>query len=109
MATEACGGGTPDLGLFLEVSVFIRPDGIENKSGGPTRESRAPQARPGGWARLPSSWLPRDSSPVSFSSGIFDIFHKKSRRKFYSVWTPPEKGSKTRKEQELAFGTELIG
>ena len=39
VAKEACGGETPDLGLFLEVSVFIRPDGIENKLGGPTRES----------------------------------------------------------------------
>ena len=23
MATEACGGGTPDLGLFLGLSIFI--------------------------------------------------------------------------------------
>ena len=34
VATEACGGGTPDLGFFLEVSVYIRGFGIENKSGG---------------------------------------------------------------------------
>ena len=33
MATEACGGGTPDLGYFLEVSVYIRGFGVENKSG----------------------------------------------------------------------------
>ena len=49
VAIEACGGRTPDLGLFLEVSVFIRPDGIENKSGGPTRKSQALGVRPGGW------------------------------------------------------------
>ena len=42
----------------------------------------SPQARPGGWARLPGSWLPRDSSPVSFSSGIFDIFHKNHGESF---------------------------
>ena len=34
VATEACGGGTPDLGYFLEVSVYIRGFGVKNKSGG---------------------------------------------------------------------------
>ena len=34
VATEACGGGTPDLGLFLEVSVYIRGFGVGNKSVG---------------------------------------------------------------------------
>ena len=34
VATEACGGGTPDLGYVLGVSVYIRGFGIENKSGG---------------------------------------------------------------------------
>ena len=46
MATEACGGGTSDLGYFLEVSVIIGEDGVENKSGGPTGSPRgrgAPQ------------------------------------------------------------------
>ena len=33
VATEACGDGTPDLGYFLEVSVYIRGFGVENKSG----------------------------------------------------------------------------
>ena len=31
VATEACGGGTPDLGFFLEGSVFVRLDGVEDK------------------------------------------------------------------------------
>ena len=35
MATEACGGGTPDLGFFLEVWGYIRGVGVGNKSGGP--------------------------------------------------------------------------
>ena len=35
VATKACGGGTPDLGYFLEVSVFIGIFGVGNKSGGP--------------------------------------------------------------------------
>ena len=34
VATEACGGGTPDLGYVLGVSVYIRGFGIENKSRG---------------------------------------------------------------------------
>ena len=33
VATEACGGGTPDLGYFLEVSVYIRGVGVGDKSG----------------------------------------------------------------------------
>ena len=36
VATEACRGGTPDLGYFLEVWGFIGEVGMENKSGGPT-------------------------------------------------------------------------
>ena len=35
VATEACGGGTPDLGFFLEVWGYIRGVGVRNKSGGP--------------------------------------------------------------------------
>ena len=34
VATEACGGGTPDLGLFLGVYVFIGIFGVGLTSGG---------------------------------------------------------------------------
>ena len=34
VATEACGGGTPDLCYVLEVWVYIRDVGVGNKSGG---------------------------------------------------------------------------
>ena len=34
VATEACGGGTPDLGYVLGVCVYIRGFGVGNKSGG---------------------------------------------------------------------------
>ena len=34
VATEACDGGTPDLGYFLEVSVFIGIFGVGFTSGG---------------------------------------------------------------------------
>ena len=39
-AVEACGGRTPYLGYFLEVSVFIGEVGIENKSGGPRGDDK---------------------------------------------------------------------
>ena len=34
VATEACGGGTPDLGFFLEVLGYIRGVASRDKSGG---------------------------------------------------------------------------
>ena len=46
MATEACGGGTSDLGYFLEVWVFIEEVGVEDKSRGPTGSPRGTGARP---------------------------------------------------------------
>ena len=51
VATEACGGGTPDLGYFLEVSVYIRGFGVRNKSGGSPGCPRGREARPTPWAR----------------------------------------------------------
>ena len=62
VATEACGGGTPDLGLFLGVSIFIGIFGVENKSGGSPGCPRGREARPGGWARHPQLSLPWNSS-----------------------------------------------
>ena len=44
MAIEACGGGTPDLGLFLGVSIFIGIFGVEDKLGGTTREKPSSSA-----------------------------------------------------------------
>ena len=38
MATAACGGGTPGLGLFLEVSGFIGIFGVGFTSGGSTEQ-----------------------------------------------------------------------
>ena len=56
VATEACGGGTPDLGYFLEVWRFIGEVGVENKSGGPTESPRGIGARPRG-LRAPSTLM----------------------------------------------------
>ena len=46
VATEAYGGGTPDLGLFLEVSVFIGIFGVGLTSGGSPSSPRDRGARP---------------------------------------------------------------
>ena len=46
VATEACGGGTPDLGLFLGVSEFIGIYGGGITSVGPTRRSQASSPPP---------------------------------------------------------------
>ena len=73
VATEACGGGTPDLGYFLEVWGFIGEVGVENKSGGPTGSPRGTGAHPGGGC-APTLVGPRDSPPVDICSSIFYIF-----------------------------------
>ena len=47
VATEACGGGTPDLGYVLEVWGSIIGVGIRNKSVGPMESPRG-RGRPQG-------------------------------------------------------------
>ena len=66
MATEACGGGTPDLGYVLGVSVYIRGFGAGNKSRGSPRRprGRVPRDSPG-----PSS----DAPWVSFGPKIISV------------------------------------
>ena len=78
MATKGCGGGTPDLGFFWGVSLFIGITGIENKSGGSMRSLQGRRARPGGRARAPPLWRPRVSSgPTLLLRGLL-LVHKKS-------------------------------
>ena len=48
VATEACGGGTPDLGFFLGVSVFIGIFGVGLTSGGSPSRPRDRGTRLGG-------------------------------------------------------------
>ena len=64
MATEACGGGTSDLGYFLEVWAFIGEVGVENKSGGPTGSPRGTGVRPRG-VGAPSTLM----GPMGLPSG----------------------------------------
>jgi len=65
VATEACDRGTPDLGFFLEVWVYIRGVGVGNKSGGPRGGHEIGGAPRGGRVRPPPSWWPQDSSGPS--------------------------------------------
>ena len=64
VATEACGSGTPDLGYFLEVSVYIRGFGVGNKSGGSPGCPRGRGRAQGVDAPL-LSWAAWDSSGPS--------------------------------------------
>ena len=68
VATEACGGGTPDLGYVLEVWRYIRSVGIGNKSRGVHEVATRYGARPGGRAHPLISEPPRGSSDVNSKS-----------------------------------------
>ena len=87
VATEPCGGGTPDLGYVLGVSVYIRGFGVGNKSGGSPRRPRGREARPGGRARptlvgaLRLFWPISDTPWVSSGPKIISM-------KFQVNWTP---------------------
>ena len=82
VATEACGGGTPDLGYFLEVSVFIGIFGVGNKPGGSPSRPRD-RARPHPRGR-PGTLLAQ-----LFYSGVFFWSiknHQKLAHQLDSVW-----------------------
>ena len=72
VATEACGGGTPDLGFFLEVWVYIRGVGVRNKSGGSPRRPRGSGRAQGGRARPhPHGGLGTLLAHLRYSMGFF--------------------------------------
>ena len=70
VATEACGGGTPDLGYFLEVWGHIRGVGVRDKSGGPRGDHEAGR-RAQGVGTPPPSWPAHDfSGPTLLLHGL---------------------------------------
>ena len=78
VATEAFGGGTPDLGFFLEVSVFIGIFGVGAKQRGATGRPRDRGARPLPRARPPPSRAARGSpGPPLLLRGLL-LVQKKS-------------------------------
>ena len=83
VATEARGGGTPDLGFFLVVSVFIGIFGVGLTSGGSLSH---PRDR--GRALHPCGWLGTLLAQLFYSVGFFwsIINHQKLARQLDSVW-----------------------
>ena len=72
VATEACGGGTPDLGYFLEVWVFIGVFGVGLMSrGSPSRPRARGRAQGVGLALHPRGWLGTLLAQLFYSWGFF--------------------------------------
>ena len=73
MAIEACGGGTSDLGYFLELSLFIGIFGVGLTS---RRFPSRPRGRP---TRLgghpPPSWMARDSSGPTLARQLDPVWY----------------------------------
>ena len=107
MATEACGGGTPNLGFFLEVWVHIRGVGVVNKSGGPRGghevggTPRVGRTRPHPRECLGTLLAISDAPWASSGPKIISV-------KFQVNWTsfgfPFLQNSKTRKKTETGTG-----
>ena len=109
VAIEACSGGTPDLGFFSGVFVFIRIFGVGFMCPSHPR-GRGPCLR--GWARpLPRGflvaslmWTP--SLPGCFPSKI--KFREVSGQLDF-VWYSFSVKLKNKEKQKLALGSRLIG
>ena len=89
VATEACGGGTPGLGYFLEVSVFIGIFGVGLTSGGSLSHPRDRGRAQGGRARPHPRGRPGTLLAQFFYSGGFFWSiknHQKLARQLDSVW-----------------------
>ena len=87
VATEASGGGTPDLGYFLEVSVFIGIFGVGLMSRRFPSRPRGRPTRPGG--HPPSSWMAQTLlAQLFYSRGFFWSIknHQKLARHLDSIW-----------------------
>ena len=88
VATEACGGRTPDLLCSLMFLGYMEIYRRKKSVWGATRGPRGWGVRPGGRARLPASWLPRCSLDVHSKSPGLRLFQKDRSRRFHSIWTP---------------------
>ena len=73
VATEACGGGTSDLGYFLEVYVFIGIFGVGLMSGGSLNHPRDRGTHTGwvGRALHPRGWLGTLLAQLFYSGASF--------------------------------------
>ena len=72
VATETCGGGTPDLLCSLEVSVFIGIFGVGLTSGGsPSHPQDRGRAQGVGRALHPRGWLETLLTQLFYSGASF--------------------------------------
>ena len=91
VATEACGGGTPGLGFFSRVSVFIGIFGVGFTSGGsPSHPRDRGRAQGVGRALHPRGWPGTLLAQLIYSGGFFWSIknHQKLARQLDSVWYP---------------------
>ena len=114
VATEACGGGTPDLGYFLEVSVFIGIFGVGNKSGGggsPRRPRGRGAPRGVGRGPHPRGCLGTLLAHLRCFVGFF--WSKNNLREISgqldSIWFSFSAILKNKEKQKLVLGSRLIG
>ena len=88
VATEACGGRTPDIfcfSMFLGyVDLYRRKKSVGGCSRGPGDRGRAQE----GWARPPISWPPQLLLDLHSKSSGSCSFQKSRSQTFHSVWTP---------------------
>ena len=101
MATEACGGGTSDLGYFSKVSVFIGEVGVDFKSGGSPGH---PRDR--GRALLSRGWLGTLLAQLFYSGGFFWSIknHQKLARQLDSFWYSFSVKLKNKEKTETGTG-----
>ena len=84
VATEACGGGTPDLGFFSGFFVFIGIFGVGLTLGGSPRHPRGWGAPRGvGRGLPPPGWLGTLLAQLFYSGGFFW-----SIKNWHVNWTP---------------------
>ena len=108
VATEACGGGTPDLGYFLGVSVFIGIFGIGLTSGGSPSHPRGRGASRGvGRALHPRGWLGTLLAQLIYSGGFFWSIKNRQKlaRQLDSIWYSFSIKLKNKEKIEIRTGS----
>ena len=107
VATEACGGGTPYLGYFLEVSVFIGIFGVGLTSGGLRVVHEIGGHTQGGKVRPHPRGRPGTLlAQLFYSGGFFWSIknHQKLARKLDSVWYSFSVKLKNKEKPETSTG-----
>ena len=102
VATEAWAGGTPDLGYFMEVSVFIVIFGVGLTSGVSPSRPRVRGAPPPSWLWCGPLW-----NSVGFFWSKNDLREISGQLDY--VWFSFSAILKNKEKQKLALGSRLIG